>query len=90
MFSSIFTQICINIFVSIIILFFIHHIFNHLKNTYSKPINKDLVNTQIIKYKQIIKELQEPKTNQISVIQENEIQQLNNELYEFMQQQQNK
>lgn len=88
MFSSLFTQICINILVSIIILFLIHHIFNHFKNTYTKPINKDLVNTQIIKYKQIIKELQEPKTNQIPVIQENDIQQLNNELYEFMQQHQ--
>ena len=75
-------QIIINIICSFIIIYIIHHIFNHLKNTYSNPISKDLVNSQLTRYKQIIKELQVSSQHQ----QLPDID-MNTELIEFMQNQ---
>mgnify|MGYP003991833951 CR=1 FL=1 len=72
-------QIFINIICSFIIIYIIHHIFNHLKNTYSNPISKDLVNSQLIRYKNIIKDLQVSQAQQIPDPD------MNNELFEFMQ-----
>ena len=65
-----------------IIIYIIHQIFNHLKNTYSNPISKDLVNSQLTRYKQIIKELQLS-----SPVQQLPDPDMNTELIEFMQNQ---
>jgi hypothetical protein len=39
-----------------------------LKDTYSTKKTKDLVNTQLNKYKQIIQEMQENKANETSLV----------------------
>jgi hypothetical protein len=75
-------QIFINIICSFIIIYIIHHIFNHLKNTYSNPVSKDLVNSQLTRYKKIIKELQISSHDQKQTEQD-----MSNELFEFMQKQ---
>jgi hypothetical protein len=60
-----------------------------LKDTYSTKKTKDLVNTQIDKYKKIIHELQEnipQKTSQnTSVLNEEIIESMDNDLTNFMQ-----
>jgi hypothetical protein len=59
--TSVFIWIFTNIIISLLIIFVIHWIWSYLKDTYSTKKTKDLVNTQINKYKQIINELQENK-----------------------------
>jgi hypothetical protein len=53
------------LFLSIIIIFLLHYIWNYLVNTYSTKKTKDLVNSQVQKYKQIIKDMenQDQKSN---------------------------
>lgn len=46
------------IITSIIIIFLLHYIWNYLVNTYSTKKTKDLVNSQVQKYKQIIKDME--------------------------------
>uniref|UniRef100_A0A6C0JGQ6 Uncharacterized protein n=1 Tax=viral metagenome TaxID=1070528 RepID=A0A6C0JGQ6_9ZZZZ len=82
MYSSIF-WISINIVLSILIIYIIHHIWNYLKDTYSTKKTKDLVNTQIDKYKKIIDELQENQTN-TQVISKNDFESMDNDLTAFM------
>jgi flagellar biosynthesis component FlhA len=53
-----FLSIGTTLLVSIIIIWLGHILWNRLKDTYSKKKTKDLVNTQIQKYKQVIEELQ--------------------------------
>lgn len=57
MWSSIF----INIIISIIIIFIAHSLWNHIKNSYSTKKTKDLIGTQIQKYKTMMEELQRQK-----------------------------
>lgn len=49
----------INIIVSIFIIYIIHSLWLYLLDTYSTKKTKDIVNTQVNKYKKIINELQE-------------------------------
>jgi predicted negative regulator of RcsB-dependent stress response len=53
-----FLSIGTTLLVSVIIIWLGHILWNRLKDTYSKKKTKDLVNTQIQKYKQVIEELQ--------------------------------
>jgi hypothetical protein len=55
---NILLQILLNITFSIIIIYGSHNIWNYLKDTYSTKKNRDLVNSQITKYKRIIEEIQ--------------------------------
>ena len=57
MWSSLFLHIIISVFIVMIL----HYLWEYLKNTYFKKYSKtkDLVNTQLQKYKNIIEELQE-------------------------------
>jgi len=48
-----------NIIISLIIIFLGHKLWNYLKDTYSTKKTKDLVNTQITKYKKIMKEMED-------------------------------
>jgi hypothetical protein len=47
-----------NIIISIIIILLVHYIWNYLKDTFSTKKTKDLVNSQVKKYKQIMEEIQ--------------------------------
>jgi len=67
--------------------------FEYLKTTYTKPKVKDLVNTQIQKYKEIVAEMKNPTENEcIEVKDENietfnehvNVNDMNNELLSFM------
>jgi flagellar biosynthesis component FlhA len=82
MYSTIF-WIFINIIFSTLIIYITHHIWNYLKDTYSTKKTKDLVNTQIDKYKKIIDELQENQSK-IPVVSETDFESMNNDLTDFM------
>jgi len=67
--------------------------FEYLKTTYTKPKVKDLVNTQIQKYKEIVAEMKNPTENEcVEVKDENtetfnehvNVNDMNNELLSFM------
>ena len=81
--------ICIKIFVFLFIIYVCHSSWIYLKDTYSTKKTKDLVNTQVYKYKQIINELQE--NNQAknyhpqSTINEKELESMDDILTNFMQ-----
>uniref|UniRef100_A0A6C0ETE5 Uncharacterized protein n=1 Tax=viral metagenome TaxID=1070528 RepID=A0A6C0ETE5_9ZZZZ len=54
-----------NIIISIIIIILIHYLFNYLKDTYTTKKTKDLVKTQTEKYKTILDEIMNKKTDGI-------------------------
>jgi hypothetical protein len=54
MFSSTIINLCITIIISIIIISLLHYFWEYLKDTYSTKKVKDLVNTQIEKYKLLV------------------------------------
>lgn len=60
MWSSLF----INIIISILIIFIAHSLWNYIKNTYSTKKTKDLIGSQIQKYKNMIEEIQKQKESQ--------------------------
>lgn len=63
------SSIILNIIISVIIVMIIHYTWDYLKNTYFKKYSKtkDLVNTQIQKYKNIIEEIQENGKNKLEM-----------------------
>jgi predicted PurR-regulated permease PerM len=75
---------CLNIIISIIIIFIGHQIWNYIKNTYSTKKTKDLVNTQITKYKKMMKEIQE-NDNSKHFLNSNEKELMDKNLTEFIQ-----
>jgi len=52
-------SIVFNIIVSIILIFIFHSLWNYLKNTYSTKKTKNIVESQVQKYKSIIEEMQQ-------------------------------
>jgi hypothetical protein len=80
--------ISIQIFVFIFIIYIGHSIWIYLKDTYSTKKTKDLVNTQVYKYKQIISELQENNDSKVSVtksiLDEKELESMDDILTNFM------
>lgn len=46
-----------NVLFSILIIFFLHYLFDYYKNNYSPQITTDLIKTQTNKYKNIIDEI---------------------------------
>jgi len=75
--------------VCLLIIYLFHSIWTYLKDTYSTKKTKDLVNTQIDKYKKIIHELQEnipQKSYQnTSILNEEILESMDNDLTNFMQ-----
>ena len=65
---AIFLEICMKTIVCLIIIYLCHSGWIYLKDTYSTKKTKDLVNTQLNKYKQIIQEMQENKANETSLV----------------------
>mgnify|MGYP000368291489 FL=1 len=67
MFSSLFLQIIIKILIFIGIIYAIQYVIEYLKDRYTKPRVKDLVNTQIKKYKEILFEMNENQITQDNI-----------------------
>ena len=85
MFSSKIIWIIINIMISIIIIYSLHQLWEYLKDTYSTKKTKDLVNTQIKKYKKMMDEIQQTKTMDTPpILSEENILSMNDDLTEFM------
>jgi len=61
MLTNPFLQLIVKIIIFIAIIYILQCGFDYMKNTYSKPLVKDLVNTQIKKYKDIVTELNNAK-----------------------------
>ena len=81
-----FSTIIINICISILIIIGLQYFWNYLKDNFTKKLTKDLVNTQLDKYKKIITEIEEiKKSSQISIFDSSEEKEkLNDELSEYM------
>jgi hypothetical protein len=75
----------VNLTISIIVVYSGHCLWNYVKDTYSTKKTKDLVNTQIEKYKKMMKEIQDNnKISQSSFLNEKEKNTMDKELIEFM------
>ena len=61
-------SILLKIIISFIIIFIAHHLFIYLKDNYSVKKTKDLVGSQIIKYKTILQNIQEREISNTLVI----------------------
>lgn len=61
-------SILLKIIISFIIIFIAHHLFIYLKDNYSVKKTKDLVGSQIIKYKTILQNIQEREISNALVI----------------------
>jgi len=69
---------------SLLIIYIIHQLWEYLKEKYSVKKTKDLVSSQIQKYKTIIKELQTASSPKLPPIEPNTID-LKNDLEDFLQ-----
>jgi predicted PurR-regulated permease PerM len=78
-------HIIINIIISIFIIYIIHSTWEYFKDTYTNKKTKDLVNTQITKYQQMMEEMQQ--NTKIESISKTDIQNMNDDLTLFMEQQ---
>jgi hypothetical protein len=89
MFSNSIFGVTINIFAFVVIIYGIHSYWDYLKDNYTKKKTKDLVNTQIEKYKRIMNDIQkQPKGSQNPLFEnEQEKKSMNDDLLEFMEQQ---
>ena len=74
-------NIFITILISFVIIIILHYLFNMVKDSYSTKKTRDLVGSQTQKYKNIIDELLQNKTQEIS---EEEKQTLDDDLTMFM------
>jgi hypothetical protein len=81
----------INIIISLLDIYILHHLWTYMKETYTVKKTKDLVNIQINKYKKIIHDLQENAQQKNSPeqlnIDENNIESMDSELTKFMESQ---
>jgi hypothetical protein len=80
-----FIQIILNIIISTIFLYNLHRFWEYLKDTYSVRKKKNVGETQMHKYKQIVSELiQKPAPATLS---DADIKRMNDDLLAFMEQQ---
>lgn len=74
-----------NLTVSILVVYAGHYLWNYIKDTYSTKKTKDLVNTQIEKYKKMMKKIQENNTGvKEDFLNETEKNTMDKELVDFM------
>lgn len=78
-------HIIINIIISIFIIYIIHSTWEYFKDTYTNKKTKDLVNTQITKYQQMMEEMQQNAQSQS--ISKTDIQNMDDDLTQFMEEQ---
>jgi len=88
MFSTSLFYFIFHILFYILIIYGSHELWNYLKDTYSTRKTKDLVGSQIQKYKKIVDEIQQNKTNTDTGSQvfdsEEDKQSMNDDLANFM------
>lgn len=78
-------HILFNIIISIFIIYCSHSTWEYFKDTYTHKKTKDLVNTQITKYQQMMEEIQQNAKSQS--ISKTDIQTMDDDLTLFMEQQ---
>jgi hypothetical protein len=82
---NLFLQILFQILLSILIIFVVHQIWNYLKDTYSTRKTRDLVNSQITKYKRLIEDIQSNQSATVPLFENQEEKvSMHNELTEFL------
>jgi len=79
-------DIILNIILSIIFIYLMQYGWNYLKDTYTTKKTKDVVNTQIKKYKDMFEKLQVSKQESSPFQTEDEKQSMNMELLEYVNQ----
>lgn len=79
-------HVIFNIIISIFIIYCCHTTWEYLKNTFTHKKTKDLVNTQITKYQQMMEEMQQ-STQTSTSISPNDIQYMDADLTRFMEEQ---
>jgi predicted PurR-regulated permease PerM len=85
---NLFLQILFQILLTVLIIYGIHHIWNYLRDTYSTKKTRDLVNSQISKYKRLIEDIQSNQPSSVSLFENQEEKDaMRNELAEFMNEQ---
>jgi predicted PurR-regulated permease PerM len=82
MFSNTPIFLLFSIFISILIIFILHNGWEYIKNSFSKRKTKDLVNSQIEKYKKMLDEIHESRTSP-DFLNENDKNSMNNDLTDF-------
>jgi len=87
MWSSVITHIIVNIIVSISIILVLQYMWEVIIDTYSKKKTKDLVNTQIDKYKRMMDSIASPITEEPPAIEPAIIKDMGTDLLAFMQSQ---
>ena len=83
---EIFIHVIFNIIISIFIIYCCHTAWEYMKNTFTHKKTKDLVNTQITKYQQMMEEIQQSVQASTS-ISPNDIQSMDADLTKFMEEQ---
>lgn len=83
---EIFIHIIFNIIISIFIIYCCHSAWEYMKNTFTHKKTKDLVNSQITKYQQMMDEMQQSIQTSTS-ISPNDIQSMDADLTKFMDEQ---
>jgi hypothetical protein len=85
---NLFLQILFQLLLSVLIIYGIHSIWNYLKDTYSTKKTRDLVNSQIAKYKRLIEDIQSNQLVAVPLFENQEEKEaMHNELAEFMNEQ---
>ncbi len=87
MWGSVITHIIVNIIVSITIILVLQYMWEVIIDTYSKKKTKDLVNTQIDKYKRMMDSIASPSTEEPPAIEPAIIKDMGTDLLAFMQSQ---
>jgi len=83
--TQLFLHIIFNIFISIIVLYTTHSIWEHMKNIYSVKKTKDLASIQSLKFQQMMDNIN--TTNNISIsntLQQDDIEKLNADLEQYI------
>lgn len=78
-------NILFQIFISIIIIFSLHYLYNYFKNTYSTKKTKNIVDIQVQKYQDILNELQQNQSPNIAFLTDEEKNKMNDELSKLIQ-----
>jgi len=78
-------NILFQIFISIIIIFSLHYLYNYFKNTYSTKKTKNIVDIQVQKYQDILNELQQNQSPNITFLTDEEKNKMNDELSKLIQ-----
>ena len=78
-------NILFQIFISIIIIFSLHYLYNYFKNTYSTKKTKNIVDIQVQKYQDILNELQQNQSPNNVFLTDEEKNKMNDELSKLIQ-----